>query len=136
VNVALHADDAPALGAAELSNLPADARSGFRRASLRFPREGRASGGCDLAQRIEEDDAATWRHRSRKGPVFLVISRGPDGVRRCRASAKTNGSFAQSLFAGVPFSRAVATANTDMAPSLAAHLAAGRFTDVHERIPE
>ena len=135
VNVALHAEDALALDAAKLLGISAVAdvvlvaHPSVSLITAQYP--------ADAIWRavIEDDDAALGAVDLAHGPVFLVISRGADGVLVARLSEE-EWRVAQSLFAGVPLLRALAAASTDMSTSLAAHLAAGRFRDIQERVME
>jgi hypothetical protein len=117
VNVALHAEDAPVLDAAKLACLSGDADPSFVWRAV-----------------IDDNDTALAAIDLAQGPAFLVVGRGSDGLAVGRLS-EDEWRFAQNLFAGVPLARALATVSTDMSTSLAAHLAAGRFTDIRERSP-
>ena len=132
VNVALHAEDAPPLDTANLVGLSEDADLTFvahpsvSLLMVRYP--------ADAIWRavIEDDDAALGAIDLAQGPGFLVVSRGTDGVLVARLS-EDEWRFAATLFAGASLAHALASATADMSPSLAGHLAAGRFTDVQER---
>jgi hypothetical protein len=132
VNAALNAQDAPALDPAKLQSLPPDADPCFvahpsvSLVACVYPADEiwRAA--------IEEDDAALGAIDLAHGRVFLVINRGPNGVVIARLT-EDEWCFARNLFAGEPFSRALAAASTDMSSALAAHLVAGRISDVQER---
>jgi hypothetical protein len=134
VNVALHAGDAPALDPAELAELPEESDPVFTAhpsVSLIC-----VTHPADAIWRavIEDDDAALTTIDPVEASVFLVISRGVDGILMTRL-AEDEYRFAEALFAGVPITKAFAAVNTDMSQSLAAHLAAGRFTHIQVRAP-
>jgi hypothetical protein len=134
VNVALHAEDAPMLDAAKLACLSGDADPSF----VAHPSVSlvQAAYPADAIWRavIDDNDTALATIDLAQGPAFLVVGRGSDGLAVGRLS-EDEWRFAQNLFAGVPLARALATVSTDMSTSLAAHLAAGRFTDIRERSP-
>jgi hypothetical protein len=132
VNRALNAEDAPPLDPAKLQSLPADGNPSFvahpsvSLVECAYP--------ADEIWRavIENDEAALGAIDPAHGRVFLVINRGPNGVAVARLSDE-EWRFTQSLFASEPLARALAAVRTDMSSALAAHLVAGRISDVQER---
>jgi hypothetical protein len=134
VNVALYAENAPVLDAAKLATLGEHTDLSFvPHPSVSLVKTAYPANAIWRAV-IEENDAALGVVDLAQGPDFLVVSRGAEGVLVATLS-EDEWQFARALFAGVPISRALADAKTDVSPSLAAHLAAGRFTDVQERTP-
>lgn len=132
INIALHAADAPILDAVKVTELDEHIDPVFvphpsvSLVKVAYP--------ADAIWRavIEENDAALGAIDLSQGSVFLAVSRGDAGVLVARLG-EDEWRFAQSLFAGVPLSGALETVSTDMSRSLAAHLAAGRFTHIQER---
>ena len=134
VTAALHADDAASLDVTTLAGLPEDADPVF----VTHPSVSLVTGDspADAIWRavIEDDETGLATIQLDQGPVFLVVSRGADGVAVARLSEE-EWRFTQMLFASAPLSWALATVNTDMSACLAAHLAAGRFIAIQERDP-
>lgn len=132
VNIALHADDAPVLDAAKLAKADENLDPVFvAHPSVSLVKVAYAADAIWRAV-IEENDAALEAIDVSQGSAFLVISRGEAGVLVVQLG-EDEWRFAQSLFEGVPLSRALEKLSTDMSHSLAAHLAAGRFKDIQER---
>ena len=132
VNHALNAEDAPALDPAKLSVLSDGADPSF----IVHPSVSllAAAYPADAIWRavIEDDDAALSAIDLAGGSVHLVINRGPNGVAIARLPEE-EWRFTQSLFAGESLAHALAIVSTDMSSALAAHLVAGRISDVQER---
>jgi hypothetical protein len=134
VNCALHAKDALTLDPAYVATLPADGDPTFiAHPSVRLLKTDYPADAIWRAT-LDEDDDALAAIDVDEGPLFIIVSRGANGVAVGRVSADEF-RFAEALFSGVALSRALAAVHTDMSDSLAAHFITGRFTGVHLEPP-
>jgi hypothetical protein len=135
VNCALHAEDAPTLDPACLAASPAAADSQFvAHPSVRLLQTDYPADSIWRAT-VDEDDDALAAIDVDEGPLFIIVSRGANGVSVGRVTADEF-RFAEAIFTGVALSGALAAVDRDMSQSLAAHFTAGRFTGIHLEPPK
>ena len=127
VNAALHAEDAPVLNPAALTDLPNGAEVSFVAHPSVSLLEVKSPADTIWRATLNEDDASLTDIDLDAGPFHLLVSRGRQGVSVARLEAGEF-LFSEAVLSGIPLSHALAAAGGDMSSVLAAHLAEGRFT--------